>query len=278
LTEEARRNAKFFDLVLAGSSWAVDQLKVHGIQNVDVLVQGIDEKKFHPVASSAHDGFFVFSGGKFELRKSQDLVLKAIKILQEKYSDIFLVNAWVNFWPASMGTMSYSPHIRYEYREGEWESVMNHIYEINGLNPEKIITCEIVPHEELINLYAKTDIGVFPNRSEGGTNLVLMEYMACGKPVVASNCTGHRDIVNSTNSLLLENLGKKTYRDDHGRHFATWDEPDLDELVEKIEYAYLNRENIHQLGFNAGEDLKNFTWERMAENLVSILKKWSLLN
>jgi len=277
LTDEAIENARFFDLVLAGSSWAVEQLKQHGINNCDVLVQGIDETLFYPVETQAHNGFFVFSGGKFELRKSQDLVLKAVGILQQKYSDIILVDAWVNYWPQSMWTMSYSPHIKYEHNGGDWNSLMSHIYQINNLDEDKIITCEIIPHDELRSLFSKTDLGIFPNRSEGGTNLVLMEYMACGKPVIATNCTGHKDIVNSNNSLLLENNTIREYLDDNNEHYATWDEPDLNELVEKIEFAYQHRDQIEKLGKQAGSDLAEFTWAHMAERLLVTLNKLGFL-
>jgi len=277
LSTEAVNNARFFDLVLAGSSWAVEQLQQMGIQNCDVLVQGIDETLFYPVENKQHEGFFIFSGGKFELRKSQDLVLKAVSYLQQKYDDIILVNAWVNYWPQSMLTMSYSPHIKYEYSEGDWSSIMSHIYEINGLDAEKIITCEIVPHEELRDLFSKTDIGIFPNRSEGGTNLVLMEYMACSKPVIATYCTGHKDVITDKNSLLLENNSIKEYRDENNVHYATWDEPDLHELIEKIEYAYHNRIEIENLGKQAGIDLAKFTWSHMADNLLSTLNEWGFL-
>ena len=45
----------------------------------------------------------------------------------------------------------------------------------------------------------------------------------------------------------------------------------LDELVDKIEYAYNHREEIRKIGQKAGEDLKRFTWERTAKRLLGIL-------
>jgi hypothetical protein len=39
-----------------------------------------------------------------------------------------------------------------------------------------------------------TDCGLFPNRCEGGTNLVAMEYASIGRPIVANALTGHADI------------------------------------------------------------------------------------
>ena len=80
---------KKYDLVLVGSSWNKNKLEQAGIKNVEVLIQGIDPEIFYPSESETDKKFFkIFSGGKFELRKGQDLVLKAVRILQQKYSDI----------------------------------------------------------------------------------------------------------------------------------------------------------------------------------------------
>ena len=85
LTEQSIENAKQFDLILSGSSWCRDRMLEKGISNCDVLIQGIDPKCFYPIQSAKSDErFVVFSGGKFELRKGQDVVLKAVKILYEK--------------------------------------------------------------------------------------------------------------------------------------------------------------------------------------------------
>jgi len=279
LTAAARENAAKYDLILAGSTWAVERLKEAGITNVDLLIQGVDQELYYPIVSGREgDGFFIFSGGKFEIRKGQDLVLKAMQVLQQKYDDIVLVNAWVNFWPNSMATMNLSPYINYDTGGySDWPSIMNHVYDINGLDRDRIITCDITPSEQLRALYERTDLGVFPNRSEGGTNLVLMEYMACAKPVIATSTTGHADIVTTDNSMMLSKYNEKSYYTEQNELFATWDEPDLDELLEKIEFAYHNRDVICETGLRAGTDLQSYTWQSTASNLVNTLRKWSLL-
>jgi len=243
-----------------------------GINNCGLLIQGIDPDIFYPIAEiKSHDNFVVFSGGKFELRKGQDLVLEAMKILQEKYSDIILVNAWQNLWPETMDSMGTSPYINYEYKEGSWLEVMNHIYQINGLDPKRIVTLGLVPNDELREIYKQTDIGVFPNRCEGGTNLVLMEYMACGKPVVASNTSGHRDIVSKNNALLLNDLTDIHIVNANKELTSRWQDPSLDEIISTIEFAYHHRAEIQKIGVKAGQDLKAFTWEKSALQLLSVL-------
>ncbi len=266
------RNAKKFDLVIGGSKWNQEKLLEVGIENSDYLIQGIDPEVFYPVEEKKDESLFViFSGGKFELRKGQDLVLRAFKALQDKYKDIVLINAWYNMWPQSMELFHYAPTFNYENKGQTWQEKMKHIYEINGIDSSRIITLDIVPNKKLREIYAKTDIGVFPNRCEGGTNLVLMEYMATGKPVIGAYNTGQRDVLDENHALLIkEHKPFKLYSNDQTL-WADWFDPDLDELIAHIEYAYHHRGEIRQLGKNAGEFMKNFTWENTAKRLVEIV-------
>jgi ADP-heptose:LPS heptosyltransferase/glycosyltransferase involved in cell wall biosynthesis len=269
LMPRSLRNAKDYDLVFAGSTWCKEKLFEAGIQNVDVLVQGVDQEIFYPITEEkGQDRFVIFSGGKFELRKGQDLVLKAVKILQAKYPDIILVNAWYNKWPQTMEMMSLSPHIRYQLKGSSWLEIMEHLYLINGIDPGRVVTHPIVANQQLRSLYAQTDLGLFPNRCEGGTNLVLMEYMACGKPVVATCTSGHRDILTENNSLRLTHLHPFHLQDQAKRLIASWEEPSLEEILDAIEFAYHHRDEIRALGRQAGEDLKRFTWEEAAAKVL----------
>jgi ADP-heptose:LPS heptosyltransferase/glycosyltransferase involved in cell wall biosynthesis len=272
LMPQSLRNAKDYDLVFAGSTWCKERLWEAGIKHVEVLIQGVDQEIFYPITvEKGQDQFVIFSGGKFELRKGQDLVLQAIKILQAKYTDILLVNVWYNKWPQTMQLMEASPYIRFQLKGSSWLEVMDHVYLINGLDPGRIITYPIVSNHQLRSLYQQTDLGLFPNRCEGGTNLVLMEYMACAKPVIASYTSGHKDILTENNSLMLTHLRKFPVHDRQNRLIASWEEPSLDELVAAIEYAYHHRDKIKAIGTQAGEDLKQFSWEGAAAKVLAAI-------
>ena len=218
------------------------------------------------------DLFVIFSGGKFELRKGQDLVLRAVKVLQQKFNDVVLINAWYNGWVNTMTSMHSSPHIKYVYQGKDWVQVMNSIYLINGLDVNRIITLPLVQNEEMRGIYSQTNVGLFPNRCEGGTNLVLMEYMACGKPAIASFNTGHRDILNPGNSILLNDMKEFKLFDSDKNLIADWEEPDFNEIISKLEYAYFNRDEIQMIGQRAAQDMKSYTWEKTAENLLKMIK------
>jgi glycosyltransferase involved in cell wall biosynthesis len=269
LSPRSKVNAERLDVVLGGSSWCCEKMSEIGIKNSAPLIQGVNTDIFRPSSSPfSDDQFLIFSGGKFELRKGQDLILRAIQILQQKYKDIVLVNAWYNIWTDSMKTMGSSRHIRFELCEGSYQDQMTYLYTLNGLDPSRIRTLPLMPHEKMARIYQQTHLGLFPNRCEGGTNLVMMEYMACGKPVIASYGTGHKDVLNEKNALLLKNLKGLNIHTPDGEIAARWLEPSLDEIISQIEYAYNNRTALTQIAQKAGEEMAQFTWERMAKTLL----------
>ena len=274
LTKTSLENAKHFDTIVAGSSWCEQKLRVAGIEQTKILIQGIDPELFYPGKQKENDNLFViFSGGKFELRKGQDLVLRAFKILQQKYKDIILINAWYNFWQDAIDTMYNSSHIKFKYKGNNWQDVMQTVYKINEIDASKIFTIPLVPNEKLRELYLKSDVGLFPNRCEGGTNLVMMEYMACGKPVIASYNSGHKDTLTDDNSLPLMTMNDFRLFDDDRNLIADWSEPDLDEIISKVEFAYHNRDKMKDIGNNAAEHFKQFTWTHTAGKLMEIIYK-----
>ncbi|MBI2419139.1 MAG: tetratricopeptide repeat protein [Ignavibacteriales bacterium] len=268
LDSDSTRNAGWYDLILGGSTWNKEKLIVHGIKNAEVLLQGVDPEIFYPIEEQKLSNLFViFSGGKFELRKGQDMVLKAVGILQQRYKDVILINAWYNMWPQTMMDMAKSQYIKFDVRGSQWTEVMEYLYLINGLDRDRIFTLELTKNSQLRGIYAKSDIGLFPNRCEGGTNLVLMEYMACAKPVIASYNTGHKDVLTEDTSYLLKEM-KPFEVYDNGVLAAEWEEPSLDEIVAKLDYAYHHRDEIKNTGHKAGEYMKNFTWEKTAQQVL----------
>ncbi|MGE5680450.1 MAG: glycosyltransferase family 4 protein, partial [Bacillota bacterium] len=274
LTDISVENAKKYEKVIGGSSYNRDKMLEKGINNVDYLVQGIDPEIFYPgEIQKNNDLFIIFSGGKFELRKGQDLVLKAVKIMQQKYSDVILINSWYNLWPETMDTMAASRFINYERKGENWQQFMVNLLRVNGIDGDRVFTLPLTPNEKMRDIYLKSDIGLFPNRCEGGTNLVLMEYMACGKPVIASYNSGHRDIITPENSLMLKNMSSLKLTDAENKIVCDWEEPNLDEIVDQLEYAYKNRAKIKDLGINAGNYMKNFTWTDTALNLLKIINE-----
>jgi glycosyltransferase involved in cell wall biosynthesis len=268
--EEAKRN---FDVVIAGSTWCRDLLRAHGLAGARAIFQGVDRTIFHPHENQKtffEDRFVLFSGGKLEFRKGQDLVIRAFRVLQERHDDVLLVNAWFNFWESSWRTMAASPHIRFVYEGADHCAAVNGLLAENGIDLEGVITLPAKPNVAMARIYRNSDCGLFPNRCEGGTNLALMEYMACGKPAIASYSSGHRDVANERNAVLLKRLAPLPVSAGD-QLFAQWDEPDLEEIVEALEWAYANRDALRRLGSAAGESMQAFSWGAAARQFYEVL-------
>ena len=266
---------RFYDVVVTGSLWCEEVLRGYGLTNVATIIQGVDPTIFNPAHATKEylqDQFVIFSGGKFELRKGQDLVIRAFKVLQDRYKDVMLVNSWYNHWAASMQTMSASPHIRFAPKSGDYNALMEQTFVENGIDPRRVITLPPLPNIMMTRIYRNTDIGLFPNRCEGGTNLVLMEYMACGKPAIASYSSGHRDVLTDRNSLPLRVL-RPISISQNGEQVAVWDDPQLDEVIAPLDWAYHLRDGIRTIGSEAGRSMAPLTWERTAQQFHDVLNK-----
>ncbi len=269
--EDARR---IFDIVVAGSSWCENVLKQHGLQNTGCIVQGVDRAIFNACENQKtlfENKFVIFSGGKLEFRKGQDLVIRAFKVMQDRHDDVLLVNSWFNPWPSSLQTMSASPYIQYKCESDNYFRNIENLFLTNGVDPKNVVTLPPKPNVAMAGIYKNTDCGLFPNRCEGGTNLVLMEYMACGKPAIVSNSSGHRDVANEQNALMLKRMKTLNISDNETR-IAEWDDPDIEEIIDRLEWAYNNRTSLGVIGNAAGKSMKKFSWKSAAEQFHGLTR------
>jgi glycosyltransferase involved in cell wall biosynthesis len=276
---EARRSAAgtetIYDSLIAASDWAARALMEGGLKRVSIIHHGVDTTRFNTRVSEsrppADDRFVVFSGGKFELRKAQDVVVRAFRFFAQRHSDAVLVAAWHNPWPRQFATMAASPYCPFRgLQGGTLGDAIRHWLSEAGLDPERVELIPPLPNADLAAVYARSDVGLFPNRCEGSTNLVMMEYMACGRPVVATDFSGHRDVLSDANSLPVRCWTLRPINRD-GRLVACWCEPDIEEIVERLEWAYQNRPKLTRLGVQAADDLSSWTWGRAARDFLSHL-------
>ena len=238
MATESIEKAKRFDIMVAGSTWCGEVLDACGVPNTPII-QGVDKELFYPRSKQLFkDYFVVYSGGKFEYRKGQDIVIAAYKVLQQRHKDVMLMCNWYNLWPATMRTMEESGHIRYRFNPNEtFEDAMRNIFFHGDIDLGRVVFDMPKPHSVMPEIYRNTDVGLFPNRCEGGTNLVLMEYMAMGKRTIASHSTGHKDLVGYQPIRCHKNVDIMY---EHG--LQTWPDPDLEETIELLEWAYQTRD------------------------------------
>jgi len=104
-------------------------------------------------------------------------------------------------------------------------------------------------------LLAETDVCVLPSLSEGLSN-TLLEYMAAGKPIVATNAGGNPEVILDQINGLLVNTG------------------DPKDIADKLLYLLRNSEECHRLGFKAKENAReHFAVQKMIERYENLFDK-----
>ena len=271
LSAEALHRATEYELLLVGSTWNRDILKARGVEGVEVAIQGVDPTLFHPAPSSGlwRDRFVVFSGGKLEVRKGQDLVIRAFRRFAESHPEAVLVTAWSSFWPALARRFDQQPGIEPvpfaedgSFDTAEWTRR-------NGIPDDRVIHLGMVPNEAMARLMREADVALFPNRAEGGTNVVAMECLACGVPTILSANTGHLDIIREDTCFPLERQSPVAARDADG-----WGESDVDEIVETLERIHADRPAARRRGLRGAEFMTGLSWRHYAEAVAGHLRPW----
>ncbi len=266
-----RRAAQEWDFIVAGSSWCEYQLRIGGVRKTSTVLQGVDPANFYPMPPRRDDGrFIVFSGGKFEYRKGQDLVMAAMRVFMQRHQDVYLACSWINQWPFSLATMSHSPHISFHPSNDDCVTILQRTIQENGLPPERVYLAPLVDNTLIKQIYQQTDMGIFPNRCEGGNNMIMCEYMACGRTVIASDTTGHSDVITGQNAFPLSDYSPVLIKDTAGEPSAIWHEASVEELIGQLEYAYANRDVCARKGLTAANDMKQLAWDKAAREFHAI--------
>lgn len=272
LSSEGRQRADRFALIVAGSSWNEAVLRANGIVATTTVLQGVDTSLFHPAPNTGRfrDRFVVFSGGKLEYRKGQDLVVKAFRAFHQRHPEALLLTAWSTFWhwrdvfmAAGTGTVPAKQGADGLVDSAGWAIA-------NGVPAEGLIALGKVPNIAMPHVLREADVGLFPNRCEGGTNLVAMECMACGIPTILSANTGHLDLLSRDNvAYRLDRQGPASCE---GYETQDWGESDVEEIVEKLEAVWRDRKSARALGRRGADFIAPMTWERQAGLLLRAIE------
>ena len=270
LTLDAFQRANLYRLIITGSTWNQRVLEANGCQNVTTIMQGVDHTIFHAEnrVSPTPERFLVFSGGKLEFRKGQDLVVKAFSRFVEIYPDAVLVTAWHSPWQNLAQELDHSgittPIV---YDPNGRVNVSDWLIQ-NGIPSQNFMDLGLIPNNQIANTIRQMDLALFPNRAEGGTNLVAMECMACGIPVILSGNTGHLDLVQDDNCLILKDQKPVS-------HFKVgtdgWGESQVDEIMNHLIFAYNNRDYLAHIGAQGADFMKQYSWENQSAKLGDLI-------
>ena len=264
-----------FDIVMAGSSWNAELLRDLGFPRVGCVFQGVDTEAFHPGPRGTRfgDRFVVFSGGKLELRKGQDLVIAAFKAFHARHPDALLVTVWLNPWPTIMADVAASPHVNGAPDAATpFPNCINDWVRAQGVPEGAHQDLSPVFNADMPVLLRDCDVALFANRSEGGTNLVAMEALASGLPCVLSANSGHLDLIGDpATAAHCYPLTRQTPTAFGPKGSDPWRESDVEEMVEALEAAYRDRDDARRRGQAAAEVMADWTWRKQIDRLLAAL-------
>jgi glycosyltransferase involved in cell wall biosynthesis len=269
LGDDARVRGAAFARLVVHSTWNREVLVEAGLEQVGVIHQGIDPARMRPLPRVPRlpGRFVIFSGGKLEFRKGQDIVLAAFRRFHQRYPEAILVTAWHSQWPGLAESIGESRHAPVppdvdadgRLRMADWVIA-------NGVPPDSFVDLGLLRHAALPAVLAECDLAVFPNRCEGGTNLVAMEAMACGVPVILSANTGHLDLIRPGMCQVLET--QRPVADPEGCRTG-WGESDVDELVARMEAVRAGPIHAREAANAAVRVMhEEWTWQRFTTRLL----------
>jgi glycosyltransferase involved in cell wall biosynthesis len=171
------------DKVTAVAHSVASELSAYGInpQEVVVLGNGVDTREFYPAeVEAAYSQPYVLTAGRLGLRKGlEDLIQGAQRVIEDYPK--------VNFIIAGEGPLR--------------SQLQNQIDQL-GLSGKVHLIGHVADRQQMARLYRGAAAYVHPAHYEG-LPTVLLEAMACGRPVVATAVSGALDVVqDGWNGLL----------------------------------------------------------------------------
>lgn len=269
----AREYVKNYHKLIAISRWNESFLRSLDAAPVHLCYQGIDTSLFAPGPRAGlwKGRFLVFSGGKFEFRKGQDIVVEAFKRFRAKHPEALLVTCWQNLLPLDPAPFQLAGHCQ----------TVPEVRDPGGLQIEPWLLSQGLPTGSFVNIpytpnmlmpfvLRECDAAIFPNRCEGGTNLVAMEAMACGVPTYVSNNTGQKDLVSLLGCGAFSNQkpvaaapGMMTLQD--------WGETDPDEVVAALEKLYSDQTQARAEAQRVAERIGKWDWSGLNDKFLDVV-------
>jgi len=210
------------NIVTTVSSSVKDELiKYYKRSSPLVVGNGVNENVFHPVKQKNQDPYVLYVA-RLDYRKGVLDLIETAKLIQDY--DIKMMVA---------GDGPLKKHFHNEI-------VKNNLAHVELLGH--------VSGKNLVNLYQNALMFVFPSLYEG-LPTVLLEAMACGLPVIATEIPAHKDLIkNMKNGIFIKPKSPE-------------------ELAKKILILKENKDLRKKVGKNARKTIeKRFTWDKVSKN------------
>ncbi|MFH0808988.1 MAG: glycosyltransferase [Pseudomonadota bacterium] len=223
------------------SSMLVDEYKI-APQKADYWASGADIAVFRPGCESnvrsmlGLDGrFVILYHGSISPRRNVEHVIDAIRILKDEIPDVFFM---------ILGA---------EVKQRKVQAMISE----NGLE-KHVCLLPPVPHDEVPKYIAASDIGIIPLPSIEYWNISnpikLLEYLAMGKVVLATDIPAHRDVMGDSPCAI----------------YMSDSQPST--IARAIRQAYELREELPARGRHGREIIvSQYQWVHQADRLIAFL-------
>lgn len=203
---------------------------------------GINLREFQEIKAYKHIRPYLFAAGRFVHKKGFDVLIKAFhKLLNNGYKlDFILAGDGIEI--EACKNLAENLSIRW----------INNRYNTEEAGP-RLIFWGWANRDEMKSLLAGSEIFVVPSRKEP-FGLVVLEAMAIGAPIIASNVGGIPEIMLDGNGLLVPP------EDDNALSIA----------IEKLLNEKDLREDIAKLERSRA---KEFSWDKTAQAYLSLANK-----
>ena len=262
-----------FDTLLCASTWNAEVVRRGTGRDVEVIFEGIDPSLFCPGPRSGilnPDRFYVFSGGKVEFRKGQDLVLRAFREFSRRHADAVLVTAWHSPWPTLAARFRGTLEAALELDENGLVNIKKWAAD-NGVDPARVVEIFSTPNQMMPTLLREMHVALQPSRAEPCTNLIAMEAMACGVPVIVGDNTGMKDLITGDNCVPLSRQDPVPPPSPTDGTVG-WGESSVDEMVAALEMLHADAKRREAIGVTGAQWIREHrTWEMHASRLKDLI-------
>jgi glycosyltransferase involved in cell wall biosynthesis len=184
------------------------------------------------------DAFYVGFVGSFAPWQGLDILIEAARQVKEQgYSQIKYILVG----------------------DGECEYILRQKVQGYKLEDEIRFTGRVA-YEQVVNYMNACDVAVAPFTTKGSaalsSPLKLFEYLACGRPVIASRVDGVKEVIEE---------GKCGYLFEPG---------DAEELAKRIIQSYQERDALQEMGLRGRQLVESkYTWRATAKRIVEVLSE-----
>lgn len=252
------QSANMMDEVWTPSTFNRETFKRSGVTKpIHVIPLGVNPAYFNPgIKGYRIDGPFTFlTMFEWGERKAPEILLKAFNDEFGSSEDVVLICKAYNQDPA----VHIPAQVRNYYLKDSGGRI---VFSIN----------EVVPSYQLGSIYRSVDCFVLASRGEGW-GLPILEAMACGLPVIATNWSAQCDFISNDTAYLLdvERLRPAEAKCPYYEGF-NWAEPSYEHLRSLMRHVFENRDEAKTLGVRASaEVLTKWSWKQSVKKILARL-------